>query len=154
MIDSSINGMFKIITIEDNNLNIIKYENKLTLILPNYNYVKNRLMNIYQNEITSNNKNLRLLSFVSIKYCADPSTILDNSIEINDTRYFNSTIQSITSIKKIDDVINEIISEFNNKIENNKSSNQFTGIIKIDVKISKSKNIIGGNFIELPEKMK
>lgn len=160
IVTEAINGLFKIITIEDDFLNIITYEKLMsgeiiTIIKPNYTYIRNRLINIYQNELNNNKKNLRVLSFITIKYCIEPSSIIKKEfIDSKDTRYYNSETNSITSFKKIDEYVNFIIQDFHKDIENKPSSDPFSGIIKIDVKISKSKNIIGGSFVELPQKIK
>ena len=156
LISSSINGMFQVRTIEDDNLNIISFDGMgQTVILPNYTYIKMRLREIFHNEIKNNSKNLKLLTYATIKYCKKPSTILDkNNIKIENIRYFNSNNFSLTSIKKSEQEIQNIIDQFHNHLEDSKDSDPFTGIIKMDVKLSKSKNIYGGSFVELPEKIK
>ena len=89
---SAINGMFQIKTIDDNNLNIVTKEKNLTIISPNYTYIKNRLSVIFNNEISTNNKNLKIVSYITFKYCVDPSSILELPISPQDIRYYNSNI--------------------------------------------------------------
>jgi hypothetical protein len=127
----------------------------ITVILPNYNYIKNRIREVFINEITRNNKNLRILSYVTIKHCKNPSTILRKSlIKPDNIRYFNSENISLTNIKKSEQIISKLVDDFHNHLEDSADSSPFTGIMKIDIKLSKSKNIFGGSFVELPENIK
>jgi hypothetical protein len=52
--------MFQVKTIEDDNLNIITTDGPLIIISPNYTYIKNRLYSMFNKEIHSNSKNLKI----------------------------------------------------------------------------------------------
>jgi hypothetical protein len=112
---------------------------------------------------------LKISEFVTIKYLIHdgPPSIDNEYLEMIDSRtydkqffrevYFNSEIQVLTSVKRIDSIINDVIVNFLKLIEemnNRGSGGVFAGIIKTEVKMSKSKNIFGGSYIELPEKIK
>ena len=60
-------------------------------------------------------------------------------------------------MSKIDSIINNTIGQFMKQLEEmsqNGSGGLFGGIIKTEVKMSKSKNIFGGSYVELPGKIK
>ena len=167
---SAINNMFHTRTINDvYSMNMIVQQKDSLIIQPNETFIKNRLTNIFINEITNNSKNLKISQFVTIKYLiSDGSEEVDNNyMEKLDNRtydkkefkevYFNSEIEVLTSVKKIDSIINNTIGQFMKQLEEmsqNGSGGVFGGIIKTEVKMSKSKNIFGGSYVELPEKIK
>ena len=167
---SAINNMFHTRTINDvYSMNMIVQQKASLIIQPNETFIKNRLTNIFTNEITNNSKNLKISQFVTIKYLiSDGSEEVDNNyMEKIDNRtydkkefkevYFNAEIEVLTSVKKIDSIINNTIGQFMKQLEEmsgNGSGGVFGGIIKTEVKMSKSKNIFGGSYVELPEKIK
>lgn len=170
-VSSAINNMFHTRTLNDvNSLNLMmKSNNNELIIIPNETFIKNRLATIFTNEITTNNKNLKISQFVTIKYLIteDLGTIDDEYFEMLENKtydkkyfkeiYFNSEIEVLTSINKIDFIINNIIIKFMKNLEEMQKSGSggvFAGIIKAEVKISKSKNILGGSYVELPLKIK
>ena len=169
-VSSAINNMFHTRTINDvYSMNMIVQQKDSLIIQPNETFIKSRLTNIFINEITNNSKNLKISQFVTIKYLiSDGSEEVDNNyMEKLDNRtydkkefkevYFNSEIEVLTSVKKIDSIINNTIGQFMKQLEEmsqNGSGGVFGGIIKTEVKMSKSKNIFGGSYVELPEKIK
>ena len=68
-VSSAINNMFHTRTINDvySMIMIVQYKDSL-IIQPNETFIKNRLTNIFTNEITNNSKNLKISQFVTIKY--------------------------------------------------------------------------------------
>ena len=171
-VENAINNMYHTRTINDvyaMNL-IFKPENSEELIIaPHETLIKNRLTNIFINEITTNNKNLKISQFVTIKYLIhDGEPVIENDyLDMLDSKaynkdeykevYFNSGITVLTSIKRVEAIVNDIINAFRNEVEqmnNRGSGGVFAGIIKTEVKMSKSKNIFGGSYVELPEKIK
>ena len=67
-VSSAINNMFHTRTLNDVRLlNSVLTTKKETIIIPNETFIKNRLSNIFTNEITTNKKNLKISQFVTIK---------------------------------------------------------------------------------------
>ena len=169
-ISSAINNMFHTRTLNDVRLlNSVLTTKDDSIIIPNETFIKNRLSNIFTNEITTNNKNLKISQFVTIKYLISDSslTIDDEHFEELENKtynkkhfkeiYFNSNIEVLTSVNKIDFIINNIIVKFMKDLEEMQKSGSggvFAGIIKTEVKMSKSKNILGGSYVDLPLKIK
>lgn len=171
-VENAINNMYHTRSITDvyaMNLIVRSQHSEELIIAPHETFLKNRLTNIFTNEITTNNKNLKISQFVTIKYLIHdgPPDIDNEYLDMLDsgtydkneykTVYFNSEISVLTSVKRIDTIINEIIEKFMNDIEQMNirgSGGAFAGIIKTEVKMSKSKNIFGGSYVELPEKIK
>jgi hypothetical protein len=118
---SALNGMFQIKTIEDDNLNIITYEQTtdgpLIIISPNYTYIKNRLYSMFNKEIHSNSKNLKIKTYLTFKYCVDPSSVLEPPISVDDVRYYNTDIITLTSVKKMEQSLDLIMEIFHKYIE-------------------------------------
>ena len=78
-VSSAINNMFHTRTINDvYSMNMIVQHQESLIIQPNETFIKNRLTNIFTNEITNNSKNLKISQFVTIKYL-----ISDGSEEVN-----------------------------------------------------------------------
>ena len=171
-VENAINNMYHTRTITDvyaMNLVVKSQHSDELIIVPNETFIKNRLTNIFTNEITTNNKNLKISQFITIKYLIhDGQPVIDNEyLDMLDNKtynkdeykavYFNSDINVLTSVKRIDTIVNDIVDAFMKHLEemNNKGSGGvFAGIIKTEVKMSKSKNIFGGSYVELPEKIK
>ena len=114
-VSSAINNMFHTRTINDvYAMNLIVQHKESLIIQPNVTFIKNRLTNIFTNEITNNSKNLKISQFVTIKYLihqGDPNIDNPNEyMEKLDTRqydkkefqeiYFNSSIEVLTNIKR------------------------------------------------------
>ena len=168
----AINNMYHTRTINDvyaMNLIVKPQHSDELVIIPNETLIKNRLANIFTNEITTNNKNLKISQFVTIKYLIhDGMPVIDNEyLERLDSGtynknqykkiYFNSEINVLTSVKRINDIVNDIIDNFTKELEEMSkrgSGGVFAGIIKTEIKMSKSKNIFGGSYVELPEQIK
>jgi hypothetical protein len=113
-VSSAINNMFHTRTLNDlYSMNMIVQKKDSIIIQPNEAYIKNRLTNIFTNEITNNSKNLKISQFVTIKYLiSDGSEEIDNNyMDKLDNRtydkkefremYFNSEIEVLTSVKKL-----------------------------------------------------
>lgn len=158
---SAINGMFQVRTIDDDALtHIIShkfYEDKSIITnipTPNYNYIKLRLRSIFNNEITNNSKNLKINCFITIKFEMDVGE--DDDVE-NGIFFFNSDLFTLNTKFKIEDNLNDIEGQFKeniDKINKSGSGKAFIRVIQMDINISKSKNIFGGNFTELEDKIK
>ena len=57
----ALNGMFQIKTIDDSNLlNIITKEN---IIIPNYQFIKERIINIFENQLNQRNNSIKRIKF-------------------------------------------------------------------------------------------
>ena len=171
-VEGAINNMYHTRTITDvyaMNLIVKSQHSDELVIIPNETFIKNRLTNIFTNEITTNNKNLKISQFVTIKYLIhDGQPVIDNDyLDMLDNKtynkdeykavYFNSDINVLTSVKRNDTIIHDIMQAFIKELEEMSkrgSGGVFAGIIKTEVKMSKSKNIFGGSYVELPEKLK
>ena len=167
---TAINNMFQIRILNDvYSLNMVVKQNNQIIIKPNESFIKNRVLNILDNEVKNNSKNLKMSYFMTIKYLIS-STINDIDDEyINNLQlgtydkkdfkqvYFNSEITSLTSIKRNELIINDVLNKFQEHLEemnHQGSGGMFAGILKVEVKMSKSKNIFGGSYVELPDKIK
>jgi hypothetical protein len=160
----AINGMFQLKVYDDEDLLNIKgstvvasdgstyFSDKWE---PNYNYIKTTLRNVFTREVTNNSKNLKISQYVTIKYQVKRS-VDDVGEEDELIRYFNSDISVLTSVKIIEGIINNIIASFEKEIDetNKNHSGSLDKIIKMEIKMSKSKNIYGGLYVELPEHIK
>lgn len=83
----------------------------------------------------------KITQYITIKFTVDYKIF-----------YFNSDISVLKSVKSLQPMINLIMQDFENFIPNqshHKSGGAFTGIIKVDVKMNKSKQIYGGSYVEL-----
>jgi len=71
-------------------------------------------------------------------------------------RYFNSDIINLTSSHVISGFINDLIKSFEKELEQarNGSNLTFVGIEKLSIKTAKSKAMVGGSYIELPDYIK
>ena len=153
-VENAINNMYHIRSINDvysMNLVVKPQHSDELVIIPNETFIKNRLTTIFTNEITTNNKNLKISQFVTIKYLIhDGMPVIDNEyLERLDSGtynknqykkiYFNSEINVLTSVKRINDIVNDIIDNFTKELEEMSkrgSGGVFAGIIKTEVKLS------------------
>ena len=82
-VEGAINNMFHTRSITDvyaMNLIVRSQHSDELIIVPNETFIKNRLTNIFTNEITTNNKNLKISQFVTIKYLIhDGQSVIDNN---------------------------------------------------------------------------
>ena len=129
-----------------------KITNKPKLIIinvPNYTVIKQLIESELRRQIETNNSKHKLSGFVTIKY-----TVESEGEEVN--RYFNSEIAVFNSSHVIHSFIVNLISAFENELEQAKNASNYTflSVEKLDVKTAKSKAIVGGSFIELPEFIK
>ena len=71
-------------------------------------------------------------------------------------RYFNSDIINLTSSHVISGFINDLINSFEKELQKakNGSNLRLDSIEKLSIKTAKSKAIVGGSYIELPEFIK
>lgn len=98
---------------------------------------------------------LKILQYLTIKYYIkldDP----DTGLQIFRPIYFNSNTEALKSVRSVDALINNIFDEFIDDMEtvSRQGSGSFGGIVKLEIKISRSKNIYGGEWVDLPEKIK
>ena len=104
-------------------------------------------------QITSNNGENKLSCFISINI-----TLLFVDKDLNESveeRWFNSSTTSLTSTHVLNSFINNIIVQFENCIENSHNSNSFLkSVDRLEIKTAKSKAMVGGSYIELPEFIK
>ena len=131
------------VVIYDGNFNLVTVEKEM--IEPNYEYIKREISNIFYKAITERNL-YKISQYITIKFTID-------SIKY----YFNSDISVLKSVKSLQPMINSILDEFELFINSgigHKSGGAFTGIIKIDVKMNKSKQIYGASYVELPKFIK
>ena len=156
-------GSFKIVYYDDNLY--IKYKIELedfesfstSLIeigIPNNTVIKNLIDNELRRQITSNNGKNKLSCFISIKF-----TMLFVDKELNESveeRWFNSSTTSLTSTHVLNSFINNIIVQFENCIENshNTSNSFLKSVDRLEIKTAKSKAMVAGSYIELPEYIK
>ena len=71
------------------------------------------------------------------------------------TYSYDSDIIVLKTIKSLDYLINDILINFENYIETSKNkSGPFHSLERIEIKITKTKNIYGASFIELPINIK
>jgi hypothetical protein len=106
-------------------------------------------------QIASNNSKHKLSCFITIKYLMREDDPLEEKPRII-LRYFNSNIINLTSSHVISGFINNLIKSFEKQLEitENGSSLTFVGIEKLSIKTAKSKAMVGGSYIELPEFIK
>ena len=71
-------------------------------------------------------------------------------------RYFNSDIINLTSSHVISGFINNLINSFEQELESAQKGSglRFVGIEKLSIKTAKSKALVGGSYIVLPEYIK
>jgi hypothetical protein len=117
--------------------------------VPNYTVIKQLIESELRRQIETNNSKHKLSGFVTIKY-----TVESEGEEVN--RYFNGEIAVFNSSHVIHSFIVNLISAFENELEQAKNASNYTflSVEKLDVKTAKSKAIVGGSFIELPEFIK
>ena len=83
--------------------------------------------------------------------------IIDTDLsETEEVRWFNSSTTSLTSTHVLNGFIKNVIVEFENCIEksHNTSNSYLKSVDRLEIKTAKSKAIIGGSYIELPEFIK
>ena len=119
------------------------------IVVPNIPVIKQNIESELRKQITANNSKHKLSCFITIKY-------LIQSGEVLKPRYFNSYVINLTSTHVISGFINDVIISFEKELEEakNGSNLQFTGIEKLSIKTAKSKAMVGGSYIELPEYIK
>ena len=126
------------VAVYDENFNLATVEKEL--IEPNYEDLKREMYNTFFNAIIGRNL-YKISQYITIKFTID-----------NIKYYFNSDISVLKSDKSLQPMINKILEEFDLFINSgigHKSVGAFTGIIKVDVKINKSKQIYVGSYQEL-----
>ena len=151
-------GSFKVVSYYDN----LWYEQAYTTIddktkrpkmilinVPNYTIIKQLVETELRHQIQLNNSKHKLTCYITIKY------IIDNDGD-EEERFFNSQVVVLNSSHMIHSFVNNLISSFENELEETKNSSNvtFQSIEKLDIKTAKSKAIIGGSYIELPEFIK
>lgn len=97
---------------------------------PNYEYIKRELSSVFSSEIKK--RNLRkLIQYITIKFSVDHRKFC-----------FKSNIEVLVTVKSLQPTINKMMEDFASFIPTEagyKSGGAFTGIMKIDVKMSRSK---------------
>ena len=150
---------FKIVYFHDN-FNYKKAEKVHDIIIyitvPNYPVIKQYIENELRNQIQNNNSKNKLSGYITIKYYMITGRHKTTNEEIRDNRYFNSKIQSLTSSHILLNYINNLIVEFEKELDEARNGTGFTfdGIEKLSIKTAKSKAIIGGSYIPLPDFVK
>ena len=71
-------------------------------------------------------------------------------------RWFNSSITNLTSSHVLNGLINDVILDFEKDIEKSKATSfpHLVSVDRLEIKTAKSKAIVGGSYIELPEYIK
>ena len=147
-------GAFKIVVFEDH----LYYEQiikDMKIVVPNIPVIKQLIDNELRKQIMYNNSKNKLSSFVSIKYTLLVGDAIEKKSDFVD-RYFNSDIQVLNTTHSINNFINNIIASFEKELEQSKNGSdlQLISIDKLYIKTAKSKAIIGGSYIDLPEFVK
>ena len=157
-------GAFKVVSYYDN-LHyeeiisyIIKYSEEeeekkyYKLIVPNIPVIKQNIESELRKQIASNNSKHKLSCFITIKYLMQVDEPEEKKVKI-EQRYFNSDIINLTSSHVISGFINYLIKSFEQELEMAQKTSDliFIGIVKLSIKTAKSKAIVGGSYIELPE---
>ena len=165
-------GTFKIVTFYDN----LHYEMIVTaidpitkekiyykIVVPNIPVIKQNIESELRKQITANNSKHKLSCFITIKYLMQTGEVVDINDEGNikskiiiEPRYFNSYVINLTSTHVISGFINDVIISFEKELEDAKKGSglKFVGIEKLSIKTAKSKAMVGGSYIELPEYIK
>ena len=123
-------------------LNISSELNGEEIIVPNYNFIKQLLKHHLSNYISNNNDNKKITSHLTFKI-----RVKNNGDD--HYKYFNTEIYVLKSLKSIEVYINKLLETFTNWL-NELYNADFLGLIKIDIKTVKTKNIYGGDYVELP----
>ena len=123
------------------------------VVVPNFPVIKQNIESELRKQIASNNSKNKLSCFITIKYLM---LHIDEDLKIIVERYFNSHIISLTSSHVISGFINDMIISFEAELDQAKinSKSKFMGIEKLSIKTAKSKALIGGSYIELPDYIK
>ena len=122
--------------------------------VPNISVIKSLIESTLRKQIEENNSKNKLSGFVTIlvkfKIVGDEKTVTQEK------RFFNSETSSFHSSKMISGFINNMVSSFESFLEETKNSSDvvFDGIEKMSIKTAKTKAIIGGSYIELPDFIK
>ena len=159
-------GAFKVVSYYDNlhyeeiSSYIIKYSEEeekkyYKIIVPNIPVVKQNIESELRKQIASNNSKHKLSCFITIKYMLTVDDAEEKKVKI-ERRYFNSYIINLTSSHVISRFINNLINSFEQELEMAQKTSGliFLGIEKLSIKTAKSKAIVGGSYIELPEFIK
>jgi hypothetical protein len=146
---------FKVVSFYDNLYYELRVEGGGTINVPNIPIIKSLIENELRKQIEQNNSKNKLSGFVTI----DVTFLVGNGDEQTtekQKRFFNSDTSSFVSSKMIGGFINNLVSSFENFLEEAKNSSDCTleSIDKMSIKTAKSKAIIGGSYIELPDFIK
>ena len=148
-------GAFKIVVFEDHLYYEQVFKEDIKVLVPNIPVIKQLIENELRKQIMYNNSKNKLSSFISIKY----TLLVGDAIEKKSdfvNRYFNSDIQVLNTTHSINSFINNIIASFEKELEQAKNGSdlQLISIDKLYIKTAKSKAIVGGSYIELPDFIK
>ena len=157
-------GSFKVVSYHD----ILHYEKIVPFIssfsgekiyyevlVPNIPVIKQNIESELRKQIASNNSKHKLSCFITIKYMLTVDDPEEKKVKI-EQRYFNSDIINLTSSHVISGFINYLIKSFEQELEMAQKTSGliFLGIEKLSIKTAKSKAMVGGSYIELPEFIK
>ena len=140
---------FKVVSFYDNLYYELNVEGEGRITVPNIPVIKNLIENELRKQIEQNNSKNKLSGFITI------DCIFKKGIE-QKKLFFNSDTSSFISTKMISGFINNLVSSFENFIEDTKEGSDLIliSIDKMSIKTAKSKAIIGGSYIELPDFIK
>jgi hypothetical protein len=157
-------GTFKVVSYYDNlDYTIIETgidpisgeEFSFEVVVPNFPVIKQNIESELRKQIASNNSKHKLSCFITIKYMLTMDDPEEKKVKI-EQRYFNSDIINLTSSHVISGFINDLIKSFEKELEKarNGSNLILDRIEKLSIKTAKSKAMVGGSYIELPDYIK